>query len=811
MPGELGDADETIKLRIQTEGKKTVEEVLILLKELQQRANAIKEISTQSSKAQTSASQQAKDAYDNEMKSRKEWADFLKQDQSQKREQTKERLAELQQQANAYKESGTKASGFAGILASLGTVGKYVFGTVLGLSAVQVLRKIGQELQQAIQYGYEFTKAVYQLSVGVNVLNRAGVDINIQDIYNNLDKLQKKFGVFSRKELVQGSAALINLIRDFGFAKDQIASLQDSIATLAVVNGRSMEEVQRTVALALSSGYTEGLQRLGVSINRVTIAMEAQRLGWGRNYMSLTEVQRAQATYNLILKKTAKYQTDLEAYQRTAPGRIDKAKVAWTDLATELGERVIPAVAALADAWGAVATAINDAIKANDEWKEKQGNAPGVGGRGRRYVSRYKMYEEQTSLATADDEEKAIKKQMQERLAQITKNDEILAGYALDLGNKLEDIQDDYTKTLNDNWEDYLDDKQQLTMDYIQKGLDIEKEYGEKLKDIQDAYAEDNADAWKDYYKDLADVNDWYNKEVSEASQKHKEDEIKAEEDFQRKMRDLRQQFLFDLEDAVRERDAKQAMLLIRQYNFDKQQAEQEKEDDAKDRATEYKQELADLKRQKAEKLANLKKELNERLAEISAEYSKELTELSTWKAAEYAEREAWYAKELALAQANWIIQNDKAAQARAEALKDLVKDMNKEYNLNVQQWKRLLELANDGTAAFEIIQQNYLKWLASAMAGVVNPSTLAPMTQVNWMGGMAKGGTITANKPTLALFGERGAERATFTPLSKGKGGIEGKVQIEVLLSPDLEARIIDSAVGEVANEFETVVSIRK
>jgi hypothetical protein len=92
-----------------------------------------------------------------------------------------------------------------------------------------------------------------------------------------------------------------------------------------------------------------------------------------------------------------------------------------------------------------------------------------------------------------------------------------------------------------------------------------------------------------------------------------------------------------------------------------------------------------------------------------------------------------------------------------------------------------------------------------------VPSTTLTPQQQFNWGGSYAGGGSIVANKPTLALFGERGAERATFTPLSKGKGGIEGKVQIEVLLSPDLEARIIDSAVGEVANEFETVVSIRK
>ena len=86
--------------------------------------------------------------------------------------------------------------------------------------------------------------------------------------------------------------------------------------------------------------------------------------------------------------------------------------------------------------------------------------------------------------------------------------------------------------------------------------------------------------------------------------------------------------------------------------------------------------------------------------------------------------------------------------------------------------------------------------------------------------GGQAEGGTIIAHKPTVALFGEAGPEAATFTPLNKlGEKQIAGgqmptadrespfgRLLFEMLLSPDLEARIIDQTLDEVADVTMTI-----
>jgi hypothetical protein len=91
--------------------------------------------------------------------------------------------------------------------------------------------------------------------------------------------------------------------------------------------------------------------------------------------------------------------------------------------------------------------------------------------------------------------------------------------------------------------------------------------------------------------------------------------------------------------------------------------------------------------------------------------------------------------------------------------------------------------------------------------------------------GGQAEGGTIIARKPTVAVFGEAGPEMATFTPLNKlgsvggaaitpmnaGNMSRDGRIRLEMLLSPDLEARVVDNTLGEIADINFAIERARK
>ena len=81
---------------------------------------------------------------------------------------------------------------------------------------------------------------------------------------------------------------------------------------------------------------------------------------------------------------------------------------------------------------------------------------------------------------------------------------------------------------------------------------------------------------------------------------------------------------------------------------------------------------------------------------------------------------------------------------------------------------------------------------------------------------GMAAGGSLFANKPTSVTFGEAGPELAMFLPLGSnfgspsasfaGGGGAGGSLQLQLLLDPNLEARIVQTSLNNVALTIDRV-----
>lgn len=727
---------------------------------------------------------------------------------------TQQQVAAQNELDNSNKKVTSSTNGFSGALRSIVSMA----GRFIGFySLISVLRQAVNWLQQATTAAYEFSKAIFYLSVGVRALQRSGSDITFRAMYENLEKLRVTFGIFSRKELVEGAAQLVNLSRDFDFTSEQIFKLQEAIATLAVVNGRAMDDVQRTVALALSSGYTEGLQRLGVSINRVTIAQKAGQLGFEDNYMSLTEAERAYATYVLVLEKTAKYSNDLALYQESLTGKLDSSKAAITDLRVEIGDNFLPVWVMLMGWYERILMGVNGLITAF----KLLGLEIAVAGAqlrllmGGKYMSADELRRQLApelfdkpfqldDLEMWDDEGKRKFLDNAEGIS------EDFTELVTETGDELLDIQQDYQDKSEDLLKDYKQKQEDIMQQYAEKAADIERQYGEKLLDAQLDRQQKIQDAWSDYYYDLREIGIWYNNAIEDLNRKHREEEIKAEEDYQRKLLELKEEFLFDMEDAIRERDARQAFMLIRRYNLDKKQLERNRDDEQDDIDDNYERELAELKRQRAEKLRSLREELNRKFAEIQREYERELNELVIWKQREYDEREIWLARELDQAKLWYDRQMEELRRDLDRRLTVLSKAMYDQYKLQGARLKNFFDqlkayIGNNG--ALTQLWKNYATWLQTLplipnvsipnITGAPAPNA-RPITPIP---SFATGGSMIANKPTIAMFGERGAELATFTPLNGGGNGSNGKVAIELFLSPDLEARVVEHSLGEMAD----------
>jgi len=317
-------------------------------------------------------------------------------------------------------------------------------------------------------------------------------------------------------------------------------------------------------------------------------------------------------------------------------------------------------------------------------------------------------------------------------------------------------------------------------------------EYTEKIDRVSRDYI-------RDYNAELADAA----KSRADAERDYRDGELKAEKSYQEALLKLREQFLFDLEDALRERDARQVLRLIRQYQMQKNQTARQNETGRQERAKNFQQELADIEAQKQERLALLRTELQERLDELEKERAKE----------EYERKTRWNEE-----------QADLEAQQK-EKMDKLVQWLVDEYNLDQAGAEAIAKMLSGYFGSGGVIAQLYDQMIAYVLARAAMIAQInAAIATMSGGGGShgpptrkrAKGGLDIVNKPTTLTFGEAGPEAALTVPLTGLQnfrmpansfgGAPEGRIRLEVLLSPDLEARVVDQALSGVAATIDRV-----
>jgi phage-related protein len=146
---------------------------------------------------------------------------------------------------------------------------------------------------------------------------------------------------------LDASSNLGNMFTSMGIGNDEAVEMSTNMVELGS-DLASFNNIDPAVALeklrAGLVGETEPLRELGVNLSAAGIEAEAFEKGIAAQGQPLTDAQKAQAAYSLILGDTSKAHGDFE---RTSGGvanstRILKAKVA--DLSAKLGRALLPAV-----------------------------------------------------------------------------------------------------------------------------------------------------------------------------------------------------------------------------------------------------------------------------------------------------------------------------------------------------------------------------------------------------------------------------------------------------------------------------------
>lgn len=747
---------------------------------------------------------------------------------------------------------------------NLGNVARVVFG--IGgpiFIAAQIVRNLTQYMGEAVVAGEEFTKSIFKLQLGINSLRREGVDITFAEINDQIQELSNEFGFLSETSIVSAISSVAFLTRELGLSKDQMLLVTKSALALSSVLGKDASESARQIAMAISSGYSEALQKAGLNINRVTIAQRAFSLGLTesrRDITSLTEEVKAQAVLSLIDEQMRDLFPDLIMYLETTAGKIEEANSSFTDLKTTIGVRTLPVVAAFKSALGFLAEQATNlvnliAILAVEVYRDFQTMGFAIDRFNEILKSGQIFDREAWEQARQDINEYFKTVELEAAKAVFPKEFGLIPEAPLgepdtkDIENKILDAFSRLKETIEteqlklnqrlvDLEIDLMRDLEKIDRDGLDKREKLWTDFQNRLDSINRSYNDDVAKEIRKYNDDRAEIYNDTNDKIKDAQDDFRNDEINEEAKFQEKLRQLRENFLYDLEEAVRARDASQMRTLIRQFNLRREQMIRERELEKNERKRDLDDQIQEINDDRARRLAELQRDHQYRLRELQIQrdiekreadikYRQELEALQKSLVDQRAERFIKYGEQI-----------EDARRAMDDRLQIVATGLATELKLTEEMAKRIYDtlLGYFGPGgAVEKIYQYFFETIAAMRKAAQEawpfgnifegapggtPENSTPVTPP----GMAEGGTIIARDPTVAIFGERGAEMAQFTPLNRVgsnvgsvfgsniPSGLNGngkqKITLEVLLSPELLVGMTDQISDSLA---ELIVGVTK
>jgi len=781
-------------------------------------------------------------------------------------------LGELNSQVKTTDE-GLKI--FGRTIKGVGDIANLVFGTILGVGAIQVLQRVVQWITQSTQGAIEFSQSVFRLEVSTRALRRAGIDVTFKSAAKQAEELGKKFGVFTQKELIGGISNIQLLTRNFGFTEKQMGQVAEASATLAVLLGDDLNEAARKMALFMSSGYAESMQRAGLAVNRRVVEEKAHALGIRKSYLELTEQERAYAALQVILEQVNPLTEDAVDFQDTLAGKIRAANAEIQNQQDILGTKLLPfnilwkkALVALVSVfsdvisglerfsislWKGVIKPIAAATLVFGRWKE--GIIKDMDDIQKAITDAFNIVDEELEkamifdkfrledLKVFDDKEPLGDTGNAEKQAEQVKQ------IFMDMVDEIDKAMEDLKSRQDALARDLARDMERMSRDNTRNIQDIWSKFFRRMEDIQTRYQQRIADAQSKYERQVEDEQRKFALRREQIQEKQRERLLKIERDYQERLRRLREDFLFSLEDAIRERDAREVLQLVRRFKLEKDRAKRERDNRMKELKEQGTAEMRELARQQAERMAQLKRELEERIRSIALARAREREDAKLAReraladeAEDYRirkeEREIRHKEQMAEAEARYNERLEKLAKALSEEY-DITEEMAgkirdllmKEYGPGgtaEQMYGYLIGIIQTATAAIAEsiarISQAYRSIPTVKYTGAPGlEGTTTPVVKYTGDTSFQEGGTLVATKPTMAMFGEV-PEVVTFTPINRigtneGKvfGGTlpasarrDGKIRLEILLSSGLEANIIDNTLSQAAVIVEKAMGLR-
>lgn len=706
-----------------------------------------------------------------------------------------------------------------GAFNALGPVVKAIFGSMIGMSAVQALRRLLKEMRAVAEEAIELQVAIVQLGVAVRAVQRqigeaAG---SIASWRSYVRELRGEFKNLSQVNLTQAVAQTVLLTREMGFNEEQMRRVMRAASALAAIHGIDVTQAVTRVVRALT-GYGRGLYSLGVFMSRAQLNAEALAMGFNKTWTELTTQERAMVALNVIMRQTEPLVEDLDDVYGSWGGRIQVVEERTEDLKSQLGKMFAPVIVFLREDLLKLVEVLTDASTATLQlgitaaasvaYIQAFGAALWAG---HDAATAMKLAAEVADAAmlhwgemfaqieiSADD----ILEPLEELSDELEQDFAVLVELTLKYGDQFGDALDRWNEAVRDAGADLLDSLAELEADLSESLTDAFQDYLDEMDELGEEYQDRRGDILLDAQDELQEIEDDYNRRRAEAEAKLNRRLIRLQEDYQRDAHRLRERFIEDLRGAVAKRDVWAAIDLIKGFIRERRELKENYETNRDRMIKDHEWSMAELNR-----------EQEERRQQVEDDRARQLAELDEWLAERQAEIAADHAEE------EQEIRDTNAEQE--QDLRDSYEQRMKDLNENLESRLIAIAVAMAGeeeltaSGAYAVFQALFkvfgfggdIDMLMDAfeqrMAREIRIRVGIEQVWDELTGavpGMQKGGTIIARKPTLVSFGEAGPEMATFIPLNqlsridhtqKNLGILDINVNADQYFSIDFEHRV--------------------
>jgi len=154
------------------------------------------------------------------------------------------------------------------------------------------------------------------------------------------------FGL-AKAEALEGAASFGAMFDSARLAEDESAKMSVTMSQLAgdmaSFNNQDPSEMLERLRSGLA-GEAEPLRRFGVFISEARVQTEAYRLGLAQVGEELTDAQKIQARYSIILKDTTKQQGDFaRTLGESLPNQLRVLRAEFINIAASIGQVLLPA------------------------------------------------------------------------------------------------------------------------------------------------------------------------------------------------------------------------------------------------------------------------------------------------------------------------------------------------------------------------------------------------------------------------------------------------------------------------------------